>query len=152
MQTSKYTVNIEDGKYVLQQNHKNPMDFKEALKTLAKVKQDIMGGEKQIEKQQKEIDTKYHEKALELSKEQFNLIKDLKVKLEESLKAEIDDYTQKVRAEIKVMKAEKGYSRVGDENQKIAMASAILGQVAHNHDLDVAYEFMREIRADFDNI
>ena len=147
-----YTVEKEEDKYVLQQNHKNPLGFKEALNTLAKVKQDIVGGEKQLEKQQKEIDTKFHEKALELGKEQFEQIKQLKEKLEEALQPEIEDYTKKLRADIKVLKAEKGYSRVSDENQKIAMASAIMGEVAHKHELDVAYEFMRGIRADFDNI
>ncbi|MFZ5988103.1 MAG: hypothetical protein ACOYWZ_13395 [Bacillota bacterium] len=152
MQKSKFNVSEKDGEYYLTQSHTKSMKFKEAIQTLAKMEQDIAQGMKQVEKMQDEIKNKVHESNLKDYKEQIENIVQLRKEWQCILKSEIEQYKKKIIADIKVMKAERGYSRAREENQKIAMSSAIMSEIAVKYDLDVGYLFMREIKKDFDKI
>lgn len=146
---NSFEVKKEGDNTVVMQVITKTMNAKESISELQKLRTEATQMMQQQEQIRKAIDEKAPEKDLERAIESVEVLRKLEKEWAELAKVDEEKLYQDLKSKVKVAKAEKGFDRIGSEEQKIAVANQILGPIAHEFQLDMAHPVVARIRRDF---
>jgi hypothetical protein len=149
---NEYEIKSEGEKITVVRTTTTVLDRNEAMGQLHGVTGQISQKDGEINQLKKAIDEETPQKQLEDLKRIKTELNDFKSKMGNVLKDYVEELEKDIRNEIKKKKAEKGYSRMADMNQKIVFQNQVLAQIANEKNLDVNLPVMRKMRKEFDKI
>ena len=79
-------------------------------------------------------------------------LKELKLRWATQIEPHYEELKTKLSADVKVEKAQKGWSRIGEANQKQIVMNQILAGIAHENNFDMTHPVMKDLKAEFERI
>ena len=149
---NKFEVKEENNKITVIQTIFKEMEMPEAIKELQRLKSEMAQLERQREELKKSIEEdKFNKELNKIIESQAELNK-LEEDWNNKIKPAIEELAKKAKMKAKVKKAEMGFDRISDNNDKIVKSNRIMGEVANEMELDVQHPVMMEVRKEFDKL
>ena len=147
-----FNVEQKDSKIVMETNVTKIFDVKEAMAELQKLKQETMQYGKQVETLRKQIEDGQHSKDLEKMEGQLDKLQKLEAEWVNMIAPTLEALRKEAKMKIKTKKAEMGWKRISNADDRVVKSAKILGEVALDLDIDVAHPVICECRVGFDKI
>jgi len=148
----KYEVKLEQNKVNVYTTTTGSMDIKDAVTEIQNLEQQIQQINANLNKLNKDIEDKVWEKQKENLERNKLALLDIFNQFQKVISPQVEELKSKIKAEIKKIKAEKGYDRIGDKNSKVTMSSLIVSEVCSKYDIEAGHPISRELRVEFDKI
>ena len=144
-------ISFVDGKIVMKEEKTTVMEPEQAMKNQVTLNQMIMQHKQNVTALKKAIEEKEIEERLATAEKEVAHFQKAFDDTQEALKPYINDIKQKAKGIIKQSKAKDRYSGMNDE-RKVVYINEVLGKFADDHGLDMGFDIIKELKAEFDKI